>query len=216
MGEGSETFGSEVCIGCPTRISSSTVSGVVVKGDGGSVAGSSVVGEHLAVHRDRSGGHRSGGLGNHRRRTDGGSGGEGEGIRPTGSCGIGSLEPGIVGGTGSQVVEGYSNRTRAMSACEGDIGIPRSLGEVGVRCPVKDLDRRVSSPGIGQVVGADGGVSADGAHVVGCVSIIQKDRNIGSHPDGDHLRGGRTREVGRSNGDIMVSDGTCPTFDLTC
>ena len=105
MGKRPQALGSQAGIGRPARIGGSTIGGVVVEGDGGPVAGRSVVGEHLTVHRNRSGGHGSGGLGDHRRRTDRGSGGEGEGIRPTRSRGIGSLESGMVGGAGSQVIE---------------------------------------------------------------------------------------------------------------
>ena len=117
VGKRPQALGPQAGIGRPARIGGSAIGGVVVESDGGPVAGGSVVGEHLAVHRHRSGGHGSGGLGDHRRRTDRGSGGEGEGIRPTRSRGIGSLESGMVGGAGSQVIEGEGDRTRGVGTC---------------------------------------------------------------------------------------------------
>ena len=216
VGKSSQTLGPQAGIGRPARISGSTVGGVVVEGDGGLVAARSVVGEHLAVHRNRSGSHGSGGLGDHRGLTNRGSGGEGEGIRPTRSRGIGPLESGMVGGAGSQIIEGECDRTRGVGTCQGNVGIPGCLGEVGVGASVKDCDRRIGSPGVGQVVGTDGGVTANGAHVVGSVAIVQEDRHVGCYPDGDHLRVGRARKVGGADGDVMISDGACPPLDLAC
>ena len=103
VGKRPQAFGSQAGVGRPARISGSAIGGVVVEGDGGPVAGSSVVREHITIHRNRSGGHGGGRLGDHRRWTDRGSGGEGKGVRPTGSSGVGSLESSVVGSAGSKL-----------------------------------------------------------------------------------------------------------------
>ena len=148
MSKCTQALRTETRIGSPTGISRSPIGGTVIQGNSGPVAGGTVIGENFSIHRHRSGGHRRGGLGDHRGWAYRGSGGKGKCIRPAGTCGIGSFEATIVGCTCTQIVKREGDGTGNMGCGKRNVCIPGSLSEVGVRGAVEDHYRRIGSTSV--------------------------------------------------------------------